>query len=662
MREEDVVFPDASNFSLTSYSFSLDPNSMKRMTPLEQNIRETLQSLPLLPGVYLMKNTEGKILYVGKAKRLKNRVRSYFVPSGPPSLRIATMVTQIAEIDYIVTDSEIEALILEATLIKKHKPHYNVVLKDDKNFPYIKLTINEEFPRIVTVRKIKRDGALYFGPYVNVGALNKTLKLVKRFFPLRLCAGNITLGCKERPCFEYEIHRCLGPCAGKCTKEEYWQVVEEAKLFLQRKRDDLLKDLQRRMERYAETLQFERAAKLRDQIEAVARIMERQKIISTNFENQDVIAAARKGSQVNVQIFFIRNGILMGRKSFHFSEIVQGEGGRAEVLEEREILRSVVEQFYLRDVIIPEEILLPETIPNQAMIEEWLSEKKGKKVALLVPQRGKKKHLISLVKQNAELGLSEITETDSSKFQAMLEELQKQLHLKNLPRRIECFDISNIQGTLAVGSMVVCVDGLMQPKEYKRFKIKTIEGSDDFGMMEEVITRRYSRVQKEQLAFPDLIIVDGGKGQLHAAKYALYYLKVASPDVVGLAKAHGVRGSETDLERIFTNITGDGIVLDTTVKSAQLLQHIRDEAHRFAITYHRKLRKKANFHSILEEIPGVGQKRRKRLLTRFGSLKRLKDATVSDIAETPSIHYELAETIHAFLHTYDQERETHGTV
>ena len=607
-----------------------------------------------------MRDNSGEILYIGKAKRLRNRVRSYFSRSGLPSIRIATMVTQIVEIEYIVTDSELEALILEATLIKKHQPPYNVVLKDDKHFPYIKLTINEEFPRIITVRKIKRDGALYFGPYVNTGALQKTLRLVKRLFPLRLCTGNITFNCKERPCFEYEIHRCQAPCAGKCTQEDYWRVVEEAKLFLQGKKDDLVKDLRKRMEEHAESLEFEKAAKLRDQIEAVTRILERQKVISTSLENQDVIASARKGPQVNVQIFFIRNGILMGRRSFQFSELVQGENGRTEHLEEHEVLRSFVEQFYLKEVLIPDEILLPKSIPNQHMIGEWLSERKGKKVSFIIPQRGRKKHLISLVRQNAELALSEIANTESSAFLASLEALKQQFRFKNLPRRIECFDISNIQGAMAVGSMVVCVNGLMQPKEYKRFKIKTVEGSDDFAMMEEVITRRYSRVQKEGRAFPDLIMVDGGKGQLHAAKYALYTLKVNSTDVIGLAKAHGIRGSERDRERVFTNVTGDGTVLDTTQKSAQLLQHIRDEAHRFAITYHRTLRKKTNFHSILEEIPGVGQKRRKRLLTRFGSLKRLKEASIDEIAGTVSINYELAETIYTFLHTHDREK-TYGS-
>ena len=634
---------------------------MEQRFPNFPNLQETLKNLPLQPGVYQMKGTEGQILYVGKAKRLRHRVRSYFTTSALPSVRIATMVLQIAKIDYIVTDSELEALILEATLIKKHKPPYNVALKDDKNFPYVKLTMNEEFPRIITVRKIKRDGALYFGPYVSGGALQQTLKLAKRFFPLRLCSGNITLNCKERTCFEYEIHRCQGPCAGKCTKEEYWETVKEAKLFLQGKKDDLLKELHERMEHYAEALEFEKAAKLRDQIESVRRIMERQKVISTSFENQDVIASARKGSQVSVQIFFIRNGILMGRRAFNFSEELHGEDGQEgnDVLEEREILRSVVEQFYLKDVLLPDEILLPENIPNQHMIEEWLTDRRGKKVSFVIPQRGRKKQLISLVRQNAEQALSEIEKVDSSVFQQILQELKDQFHFKNLPRRIECFDISNIQGTLAVGSMVVCVDGLMQPKEYKRFKIKSVEGSDDFAMMEEVLTRRYSRVKNEGLQMPDVIMVDGGKGQLHAAKYALHGIQVNSADVIGIAKAHGIRGSEKDRERIFTHVSGEGVVLDTTRKSAQLLQHIRDEAHRFAITYHRNLRKKANFHSILEEIPGIGQKRRKRLLTRFGSLKRLKEASIDDIAATNSINYELAESIYGFLHTEKQET-VHG--
>lgn len=573
-------------------------------------------------------------------------------------MRIATMVAQIADIEYIVTDSDQEALILEATLIKKHKPHYNIALKDDKSFPYIKLTVNEDYPRIVTVRKIKRDGAMYFGPYVNSGALQKTLKLIKRFFPLRLCSGKVPGRRQDRACFEHEIHRCAGVCVGKCTKQEYWEVVEEVKLFLQGKKDDLLKDLQQRMEQRAKTLEFEQAAHIRDQINAVTRIMERQKVISTNLENQDVLAIARKGPQVNVQLFFIRNGILMGRKVFHFSERVQGNSDeRTEYLEAREVLRSVVEQFYLKDVLIPDEILLPEPIPNQKMIAEWLSEKKGKKVSFVVPQRGKKKRLMMMVQQNAELALGEIEETDDAVLQQVLETLKQQFGLKRAPQRIECFDISNIQGTLAVGSMVVCENGLMQPKEYRRFRIKTIDGSDDYGMIQEVITRRYTRLLREDLPFPDLIMVDGGKGQLHAAKHALYSLHANSCDVVGIAKARGPRNSETDQERIFTTTSGDGIALDTTTKSAQLLQHIRDEAHRFAITYHRKLRKKMNFHSILEEIPGVGRKRRKRLLTHFGSLKKLKQATAEEIATTPSINYKLAETIYRFLHTSDQEEQ-----
>jgi len=605
-----------------------------------------------------MKDSAGGILYIGKAKVLKHRVRSYFSRSGLPSVRIATMVTQIAGIEYIVTDSELEALILEATLVKKHQPPYNVLLKDDKHFPYLKLTINEDFPRILTVRAIQRDGALYFGPYVKTGALNRTLRLVKRLFPLRLCSGHVTLNSKERPCFEYEIHRCQAPCAGKCTQEEYGEVVEEAKLFLQGKKDDLIDNLRTRMNDAAEALEFEKAAELRDQIEAIRQILERQKVISTGLENQDVIASAKNGPRMSVQLFFIRNGILMGRKAFHFTAMIQGDGDdeRREELDEQEVLQSVVEQFYVKDVLIPDEIVLPMAIPNQLMIGEWLSGRKGKKVSLLVPQRGRKKRLVSMVQQNAELALAETAGGDPKEAFRVLKELQQQFQFNNLPRRIECFDISNIQGTLAVGSMVVCVDGLMQRKEYKRFKVKTVEGSDDFGMMQEVITRRYSRVKNEGLRMADLIVVDGGKGQLHAAKYALYNIQVNSADVIGLAKAHGIRGSEQDRERVFTQVTGDGVILDTTRKSAQLLQHIRDEAHRFAITYHRVLRKKANFHSILEEIPGVGHKRRKRLLTRFGSLKRLKEASIDEIAETKSIHDELAETIYAFLHTHEQEK------
>lgn len=634
---------------------------MAQLAPLFQNVDEVLRNLPLQPGVYLMKNASGGILYVGKAKRLRHRVRSYFTLSGIPSHRILSMVSQIADLEYIVTDSELEALILEATLIKKHRPPYNVMLKDDKSFPYIKLTLNETFPRVITVRKVTRDGALYFGPYVKSGAMQHTLKLLKRLFPLRLCSGDIACNSRERPCFEYEIHRCPGVCAGKCSPEAYLATVEEVKLFLQGKKEELLGDLQHRMEEHAERLEFEQAARLRDQIQGVKHVMQRQKIVSTQLENQDVVATARKGMQVNLQIFFVRNGMLMGRQSFSFSEMVHTERDtedheRTETLDEHEVLRAFVEQYYVKDVLIPDEIILPTVIPNQDMIAEWLSDRKGKKVDFVIPQRGRKKHLIALAQQNAELALVEQEPQDIEAFTGILKELQQQFRLRALPRRIECFDISNIQGTLAVGSMVVCEHGLMKPKDYKRFRIKTVEGSDDYGMMQEVISRRYSRLQREEQPFPDLIMVDGGKGQLHAAQHALYTLKITSIDVVGIAKARGPRGSESDQERIFTPTTVDGIVLDTTRRSAQLLQHIRDEAHRFAITYHRNLRKKANFHSILEEIPGVGQKRRKRLLTHFGSLKKLKEATLDEIVATPTIPPNLAETIYVFLHAEQQEK------
>lgn len=634
---------------------------MSETIPSSPAVQETLQHLPFQPGVYLMKDAHDRILYVGKAKVLRHRVRSYFRLSGLPSTRIASMVSQIANIEYIVTGSELEALILEATLIKKHKPQYNIILKDDKSFPYLKLNVQDAFPYLETVRKIKKDGALYFGPYVNAGALHKTLNVVKRLFPLRLCSGDVAKQRRERPCFEYEIHRCPGVCAGKCSQADYARVVEEVKLFLQGKKDDLLIDLRRRMDQYAENLQFEQAARLRDQIEAVARIMERQKIVSTKFENQDVIATARKGPQVNLQIFFVRNGMLMGRQSFHFSEEVHGNNGdgRAESLEERDVLRAFVEQFYLKDVLIPEEILLPQPIPNQAMIAEWLSDRKGKKVNFLIPERGRKKHLITMAQENAELALQASAEPDPAMFESLLEELKQQFSLKQVPHRIECFDISNLQGAQAVGSMVVCQNGVMQPKAYKRFRIKTVEGSDDYGMIHEVITRRYTRLKNEQQPFPELIMVDGGRGQLHAAQHALYTLQAPDVDVVGLAKARGPYGSDTDQERIVTPLREDYFVLDTTRKSAQLLQHIRDEAHRFAITYHRALRKKANFHSILEDIPGVGPKRRKRLLTHFGSLKKLKHASVEEIAATPSMTSQLAETIYLFLHT-DQQENNHG--
>ncbi len=605
------------------------------------NLFRKLQHLPDAPGVYLMKDAEGRIIYVGKARSLKNRVRSYFQESRSLSPKVDTMVSQIADLEYIVTDSELEALILEGTLIKKHKPKFNVVLKDDKNFPYLKLTLQEEFPRVIAVRKIKKDGALYFGPYIPSNALWKTLKLIHKIFPIRQCTYNISFHCMERPCLDYQIGQCIGPCAAMCTKEEYDRLVQEVRLFLEGKKEDLVKSLQAKMEEKAANLEFEQAAKIRDQIMAVQKVMERQKVISMGFENQDILAYAVQGDLVNVQMFFIRNGVIVGRSDFNLT--------RSDEPEKAEILTSFIKQFYAREVFIPEEIVLPEPIGDEEILSEWLSRRKGKKVSLIVPQRGKKKRLVDMAFKNAELALREEIEIGSGEGPEVLEQLQKSLALRNLPVHIEAFDMSNIQGGYAVGSMVVWKDGKAARSEYKKFKIKYTPGPDDFGMMREVLRRRYSRVLKEGLELPDLIVIDGGKGQLSAALEVLEELRVRHPDVIGLAKAKGVKYSETDKEKIFLKPEGDPLILPRESKELQLLQRIRDEAHRFAVTYHRTVRKKATLHSILDEIPGVGPQRKKALLKHFGNIQKIREASVEELLKVPLINRKLAETIRQFL-------------
>jgi len=591
--------------------------------------------------VYLMKDDQGRILYVGKARSLKNRVRSYFQESRYTSPKVDTMVSQIADFEYIVTDSELEALILEGTLIKKHKPKFNVILKDDKNFPYLKLTLHEEFPRVIAVRKIKKDGALYFGPYIPSNAMWTTLKLLHKIFPIRQCTYNISFNCMERPCLDYQIGQCIGPCAAKCTREEYARLVQEVRLFLEGKKEDLIVSLQAKMEEKAANLEFEQAARIRDQIAAIQKVMERQKVISMGFENQDILAYAVQGNLVNVQMFFIRNGVLVGRSDFNLT--------RPNDPENTGVLNSFVKQFYAQEVFIPEEIILPEPIADQAILSEWLSHRKGKKVRLIVPQRGKKKKLVDMAFKNAQLGLREEVETGLGEGPEVLERLQKSLGLRNLPVRIEAFDMSNIQGGYAVGSMVVWKEGKAARSEYKKFKIKYTQGPDDFGMMREVIRRRYSRVLKEGLELPDLIVIDGGKGQLSAALEVLGELRVRHPDVIGLAKAKGVKYSETDQERIFLKPEGDPLILPREAKELQLLQRIRDETHRFAVTYHRTLRTKVTLRSVLDEIPGVGPRRKRLLLRHFGSIQAIKEAAIADLQQVPSINKKLAETIRQFL-------------
>lgn len=606
---------------------------------------EKLERLPDKPGVYLMLDERGKVIYVGKASSLKNRVRSYFRSGQSQPAKVKALVQHIADVEYIVTDTEIEALILENNLIKKHRPKYNVSLKDDKTYPYLKVTTNEEFPRIMVTRSMQKDGARYFGPYTRVGAMHETLKLLRRLFPIRSCK-QATLERNDRPCLNAHIDRCLAPCSGQITRDEYAEVVKEAILFLEGKQEKLIKRLRERMEQAAERLQFEKAAELRDQITALEQVLARQKIVSSDQEDRDVVAMARGEGQVCVQVFFVRGGKITGRE--HFFMIGTDQMSR------QEVMTAFVKQYYNRVDHVPKEILLQDALEDEDVIGGWLSQKRGNKVTLAVPKRGEKLKLVEMVAKNALLVLEEEELLQRKKkmvVQEALLELQQRLGLPCLPRRIECYDISNIQGSDSVGSMVVFENGIPKNSDYRRFKIKTVQGPDDFASMYEVIARRFARARQEQqepdgkkqakfARLPDMVLIDGGKGQLNAARQAMKRLEVAYIPTFGLAKEE---------ELLFSEGKPDPIRLPRDSESLFLLQRIRDEAHRFAVSYHRQVRDKNIRRSILDEIPGIGPKRKKALLRHFGSVTAIRQATLEEIAAVEGMNMVLAETVYHYL-------------
>ncbi|MBO8168445.1 MAG: excinuclease ABC subunit UvrC [Thermoanaerobacteraceae bacterium] len=601
-------------------------------------LEEKLKHLPDKPGVYLMKDENGQIIYVGKARSLKSRVRSYFRGRKHQPVKVQAMVEKIADFEYIVTDTEVEALILECNLIKKHRPRYNINLKDDKHYPYLKVTVNETYPRVVVTRSLKKDGAKYFGPYTQAGAMREMLKLLKKLFPIRSCKQPTVDG-KSRPCLNAHIKRCLAPCSGKVTPEEYREVVNELILFLEGKQERLVERLRERMEAAAVRLEFEKAAELRDQLQAVEKVMTKQKIISSGQEDQDIIAFARGFNEACVQVFFVRQGKLLGRDHF-FLEVT-------EEMTRTEIMTAFIKQYYSRVERPPREILLQEPVEEQKLLEQWLSEKRGSRVYLKVPKRGEKLKLVEMVARNALMVLQE--EELSRRKKAMageqaLLELQEQLGLSKLPRRIECYDISNIQGTNSVGSMVVFVDGEPRPDQYRRFKIRAVKGPDDFASMAEVLTRRFRRVQAEDTRgfenLPDLVIIDGGKGQLGAARRVMRQLGVASIPTFGLAKEE---------ELLFAEGNPNPIRLPRDSEALYLLQRLRDEAHRFAISYHRNLRAKESKRSLLDEVPGIGPKRKQALLRHFGSVKRIGEATVEELSQVEGMTRKVAEQLHEYL-------------
>lgn len=601
-------------------------------------LEEKLQALPSGPGVYLMKNAEGKIIYVGKAISLKNRVKSYFQTSRHDSAKTRALVKNIRDLDYILTDSELEALILENNLIKKYRPKYNINLKDDKTYPYIKIT-KEAYPRVVVTRKRHKDGAKYFGPFTSATNLRETLELLQKIFPYRTCRQKKFTN--ERPCLNAHIKRCLAPCVGKITQDEYNEIIHGVVLFLEGKQEHLVVDLEKKMSEAAQKLEFEKAAQLRDQIKKLKGVMARQKIVLQEDIDQDVVAMARGLTETCVQLFFIRGGKVMGRDTVFLKGTE--ESSREEILE------SFLKQYYNQQEFIPKEILLEKEVPDQEILEEWLSQKRGNRVYIKTPQRGEKKDLVELVGKNA-LEVVQRRELEIQQKRALTEgavyELQEVLDLEEPPHRIECYDISNIQGRESVGSMIVFQDGQPQKDQYRRFKIKTVVGPDDFASIYEIISRRFNNVHKKNDRFsvlPQLIIIDGGKGQLNMARKAMAEQGFSHIPTFSLAEKE---------ELLFTENRAEPIVLPSDSKALFLVQRVRDEAHRFAITYHRSLRGKRNLASILEDIPGVGEKRRKNLLKHFGSLKRIQEASVEELLEVEGINSKVAESIYHYLNTH----------
>jgi excinuclease ABC subunit C len=606
-------------------------------------LSELIKALPDKPGVYLMRDAQGQILYVGKASSLRDRVSSYFGAQAGHSPKLRKLVAQIDNLDFIVTDSEVEALILENNLVKRHKPRYNVRLKDDKNYPYIKIDIQNEWPRVYMVRRQEKDGARYFGPFTNARSVRQTLDLLKKLFPY--CTCNVCLTRKQgRPCLDYYIHRCLAPCLGRVTPQEYRRVVDQVTLFLEGKQERVLRGMRREMERAAARLEFERAAVLRDRIQAVERVTEKQKITSTDLADQDVIALAEADGEACVQVFFVRSGKLIGREHF----ILEG----AQDEEPGQLLSGFLKQFYDSASYIPPVILLQEPVEERALMERWLWERRGRKVTLRVPCRGEKKKLVEMVAQNARETLQQLRVrwlADRNKTITAIQELQEYLDLPALPQRIECYDISNIQGTSAVGSMVVFINGQPKPPHYRRFRIKGVEGADDYAMLREVLRRRFRRGREPDDGqgtteawshHPDLVIVDGGKGQLGAALEAMEECGVQDIPAVGLAK---------EREELFAPGVSEPIVLPPNSQGLYLVQRIRDEAHRFALAYHVKLRQKRALESTFDRVPGIGPKRKKALIRRFGSLQKAREAPLDEIAAVPGMTHSLARRVKEML-------------
>jgi excinuclease ABC subunit C len=598
-------------------------------------IADKLRGLPNGPGCYLHRDGDGRVIYIGKAKNLRNRVRSYFQDGRGDDMRMRDLVVRIEDFDYIATDTESEALILETNLIKQHKPPFNVLLKDDKQYPHIKVT-NEPFPRAIVVRRIARDGAAYFGPFLPASRARQAVDLVNRLFMLRTCQIEID-GRLDRPCLEYHIKRCLGPCVkGLCTKAEYDEAVADVKALLSGHGDSVAASLRERMAAAAEELRYEVAARYRDQIRTVERLAERQKIMQLADSDIDIFGCVREGPRLALMLFTMREGMVVGKREFYWEDI-------DEPFELGSFLGAALAQYYTGADYAPAEIHVAAEPVDREMLEEFLRQRRGARVRIRVPKRGDARRLLELVTKNARLKFEQrfrLRHVDGAK---VLADLQEALELSHLPRRIECFDISHLQGAETVASMVVCLDGQMCPSEYRKFRIRTVEGIDDFASMYEVVHRRYGRLLNDGGELPKLVMIDGGKGQLSAAARALRDLELEALPVVALAKREEtlfLKGREDEPIRLEAGDAG-----------LRLVQHIRDEAHRFAVTYHRKRRELRDFHSAIQEIPGVGPKKRDKLLRDFGSLQRVAEASVEELE--PFVGRALAQRILEYLRRGD---------
>lgn len=610
------------------------------------NIQEELKKLPGKPGVYLMHDERDAIIYVGKAISLKNRVRQYFQSSRNKGAKIEQMVTHISRFEYIVTDSELEALVLECNLIKEHRPKYNTMLMDDKSYPFIKVTVNEPFPRVMLARQMKKDKAKYFGPYTSAGAVKDTIELIRKLYHIRSCNRSLPkdIG-KERPCLNYHIHQCQAPCQGYISQEEYRKSIEEVVRFLNGHYDLVLKELEEKMMAASDSLEFEKAIEYRELLTSVQKVAQKQKITDTAGDDRDIIAMASEGEDAVVQVFFIRSGRLIGRDHFYLKS--------AENDTEGEILSSFIKQFYAGTPYIPAELMLPEEIEDQDIIEEWLTARRERRVHLRIPKKGTKEKLVELAQKNAQMVLKndrERLKREEGRTIGAVKELEKILGLKGIIR-MEAYDISNTNGFDSVGSMVVYEHGKPKRNDYRKFKIKTVQGPDDYASMNEVLTRRFGHGLREQQEesetggfqiFPDLIMMDGGRGQVNIALEVLEKLHLHIP-VCGMVKDdnHRTRG-------LYFNNTE--LPIDRNSECFRLITRIQDEAHRFAITFHRQLRSKGQVHSVLDDIPGVGPARRKDLMRCFENIDAIRNATVEELKELPSMNEKSAQEVYKFFH------------